>query len=295
MGNDVEFLIKRYGIQNKEQFKEYINKAKIILTTGKKPSNEKTLTIVGGQAGSGKTTLITIAKNEFDDNAVILDLVELMAIHPSYKTIVNKYPQKAYWIIQKDIDALKIEMENYIIDNEYNVINEAAFRRAPQIIKLCEKFANNGYDINLKLLAVPKLNSLGSIFTRYASKLMLGKSPRWVELQAHDDSYEGVISLTEELFNRGLVNNSEVYVRGKEHPEKIYSSQRHEFLNAIEAIRYGREKGRKDAVDSFEDKYVFVRSILAERQPELLDRLDVWKKLYEKERKYVYRTSDKEI
>lgn len=210
---------------------EYANKAKILLTSGKKPSKDRTLTVVGGQSGAGKTRLISMAKNEFDENAVILDLVELMKIHPSYRIVTDKYPQMAYWIIQEDIDSLKEQMENYLIENGYNVINESAFRRAPKMIKLCEKFANNGYKINLKIMAVPRLNSLGAIFTRYASKLVVGQSPRWVKTQTHDESYEGVIPLTQEL----------------------------------------------------------IRSILAQKQPDLLDTLDDWEKLYEKEKEYVYR------
>ena len=70
-------------------------------------------------------------------------------------------------------------------------------------------------------------------------------------------------------------------------PIKIFSSQERQFASPAEAIIYGRETGRKKAVDDFKAKYDFVIQILSERQPELLEKISDWKDLYEEEREKV--------
>ena len=52
------------------------------------------------------------------------------------------------------------------------------------------------------------------------------------------------------------------------------------------AIKYGRELGRKKAVEDFSAKYDTVKVILQSKKPELVDRLESWNNLYNEELEY---------
>ncbi len=284
---EIEQLHKRLEIQNEEEYEKYKKKALMILTTGKRPSSKKTFVVVGGQPGSGKTRLVSLAKNELENNVVILDVTELMLMHPSYEYISKNCPELTYRLLSKDAKRLEREMLTYLSENGYNVINESTFRESNLIINKTEVFYSKGYNVDLKVMSVPKLESYGSTFYRYATALLNGNDARWVEKYGHEDSYNNVIKTMQELIRRGLIDVSNVYVRGENLPIKIFSSQERQFASPAEAIIYGRETGRKKAVDDFKAKYDFVIQILSERQPELLEKISDWKDLYEEEREKV--------
>jgi len=283
MQDTLETLREIYGIQTEEQFKDYENKAKILLTTGIRPSSDKTLVIVGGQPGAGKSRLIGPTNVELKNNAVIVDFDELRALHPSYKTVSINYPETTYKILQADIDNLKNRILQFLIDNEYNVIYEGALRNTEGFLELGNLFKKGNYNINMNIMAVPKLESYGSTLVRYAYAMLTERTPRWVEKAAHDESYEGVIRTVSAFRERGLADNISVFIRSSESPKKIYSTDEKQFRDAILAIQYGREIGRRNAVENFRDKYNFVKQILEQRQPELIERLDSWEDLYRQE------------
>ena len=186
---DIEQLQKRLEIQSEEEYEKYKKKAIMILTTGKRPSPKKTFVVVGGQPGSGKTRLVSLAKNELESNAVILDVIELMLMHPSYEYISKNCPERTYMFLHKDAKRLEKEMITYLSDNGYNVINESTFRKSNFIINKSEEFHNKGYHVDLKFMSVPKLESYGSTFYRYAVALLNGDDARWVEKYGHEDAY----------------------------------------------------------------------------------------------------------
>ena len=123
----------------KERFKEYENTAKLVLTCGKKPSADKTLIIVGGQSGAGKSRLVPISNCELNNNAVIVDFDELRALHPSYRIVNSNYPEIAHKILHPDTEKVKNGVLQYLIQNEYNVIYEGALRNTRRIYRFCPR------------------------------------------------------------------------------------------------------------------------------------------------------------
>ena len=65
--------------------------------------------------------------------------------------------------------------------------------------------------------------------------------------------------------------------------QKEYIQQ---FRSPEAAIIYGRENGRRKAVQDFPSKYSIVEQILREKRPEALPALEDWKRLYEAELEY---------
>ena len=198
MQEKLDNLIKTYGIEDEKIFQEYLNKAIIVTTTGKRPSKETPLLIiVGGQPGAGKSRLIKPSNEEIDNNGVIVDFDELRALHPSYSTVSNNYPEITYKILQKDTDNVKVMLQDYLIEHRYSVIYEGALRNVEGFMTLGKAFKQGGYQVNMNIMAVPKLESYGSTLVRYAYSLLTDRIPRWVEKSAHDEAYTKMIETTQ--------------------------------------------------------------------------------------------------
>ena len=76
--------------------------------------------------------------------------------------------------------------------------------------------------------------------------------------------------------------------------QKIYSTQERQFSSAINAITYGRESRRKKAVEDFPTKFKTVKGILEDKEPERLEKLEDWSKLYTEELEYFNRLEKRE-
>ena len=287
MKNQLEELLDTYGIQSDEQFEEYKSKAILALTVGKVPSNNKTLRIIGGQSGAGKSRLISLVKKQSKYDSVVVDFDELRSYHPSFDEVIEKYPEIAHRILHPDTEKVKNEVLNYLIEKGYSTIYEGALRDTQGFIQFAKNFSENDYKIQMHVMAVPKLESYGSVLYRYALALMTDNQPRWVEKSYHDASYDGVIKTVTAFEEEGLTNDFSVYVRSKNEPQIIYPKANQYFKDAISAINFGREMGRKKAVQDYPQKFSIVEQVLRDKQPEMLDKLGEWKKLYEDELEYV--------
>ena len=288
MSKQLDELIQFYRIKQEKQFNDYKNKAILAMTAGKKPpKDKKTLSIVGGQSGAGKSRLITLVKKQFEEGAVVVDFDELRSYHPSYDEINKNYPEIIHRILQEDTERVKNEVLDYLISKGYNTIYEGALRNTQGFMEFAKKFKDNGYNIQMDILAVPKLESYGSTLYRYAAALMTDNQPRWVEKVFHDASYEGVIRTVEAFINEGLTDVINVYVRDGKEPSLIYPSKTQFFNNPVSAITFGRERGRRKAIQDYPQKRAIVEQILKAKQPEILDKLEEWEKLYREELEYL--------
>lgn len=285
MQNNIEKLSQIYSVKG-EAFEEYKKRALLVLTIGKRPSKNKTLIIVGGQSGAGKSRLVPIANQELQNNAVIVDFDELRSLHPHYEEVNKNYTEIVHRILHADTERVKNEVLQELIAGGYDVIYEGALRNPAGFLEFAEDFKKNGYNIKMYIMSVPKLESYGSTFVRYALALITDKTPRWVEKAAHDSSYEGVKKTVYAFISEGITEDINVFVRGSESPKRIYTPQQQQYEDALTAIEFGRETGRKKAVIDFKTKYDMVKSVLEDKTPELLARLEDWETLYKDEVTY---------
>ena len=282
MNEDINELITKYSL-NDEKFQMYYNYAYNTLIAGKRASENKTLIIVGGQPGAGKTRLLPIAKMELNNNVVLVDFDELKAFHPNYIEVCSKYNEVAHSILHSDANKVKNMILDRLIEENYNVIYEGALRDTEGFIEFAKKFKEKGYSIKLAVLAVPKLESYCSETLRYALSLVQQITPRWVNKNAHDAAYEGVTRTVSEFIERGITNDIDVFVRNIDTPKLFYSSK-NGGQNPIQAIEIARKQGRKSAIDNFKLRYKIIKLIFEEKCPDMLDKLSDLEELYEAEK-----------
>lgn len=283
---ELEKLQAKYRL-TPEEYKEYFNAVNLSFTTGKKSTSNPKLVFVAGQAGAGKSKLIPIVYEELGYNAVVSDYDKVRSMHPRFEQ-ASKECQNVHLALLPDADRANEDLRHYCRDQGLNLIYEGTMRGTKVFLEIAEEFKAAGYEIDLSLMAVPKLESYGSTLLRYATDLIQNNIPRWVPKEVHDESYEKFIVTLGELQKRGLYDKAEVYRRGRQaqigKPVRIYSTERGEFADPIEAVEYGRRKYRLEAVLDYPTKFAMVEQIFEEKSPELIEKLKDWKELYRQEK-----------
>lgn len=286
----IKILQEKYKL-TKEEYEEYYKAVNLFFTTGKKPVENPKLVFVAGQAGAGKSKLIPVINDKLQYNAVISDYDMVRAIHPKFNQASREVPEDVHLALLPDADRANEDLRHYCRDNSLNLIYEGTMRGTKVFIEIAKEFKKADYEIDLSLMAVPKLESYGSTLLRYATDLMQNNSGRWVSKEIHDESYDKFVVTLNELSKQNLFDRAEVYRRGKKDengkPHQIYSTEGKEFENPIDAILYGRENYIKDAVDDYTTKHDLVCVIFSNKAPNLLSKLSEWEELYETERQHV--------
>lgn len=234
-------------------------------------------------AGAGKSRLIPVANQELNNNGVVVDFDILRAYHPNFKKVSAEHLEKTHIILHPDVDKAKCRIMDYLKQNDYDVIYEGSLRNTQGFIDFSNDFLKEGYSVSLYVMAVPELESYGSTFTRYVDDLSKNNNPRWVEKVAHDESYKGVLKTVEEFEKQKICSKTKVFTRGPIMPKEIYSNTVKQFPATVEAIQYGREYGKKQAIKDFWAKYKKVYTVLRNTKPELLKNLVDWEEMFKRE------------
>lgn len=282
----ISILQDKYRLTEKE-YEDYYRSVNMFFTTGKKKVEKPKLIFVAGQAGAGKSRLVPIAKSELEYNAVVSDYDVVRVLHPKYEKANREVSENIHLALLPDADKANEDLRHYCMENSLNLIYEGTMRGTQVFLEIAKEFRQVGYEIDLRLMAVSKLESYGSTFLRYATDLLHNNQPRWISQEIHDESYEKFILTLKQFIDQSLFDDAKVYKRGKEdngRPIQIYSTKGHEFTDPVEAILYGRETSRREAIEDYELKHKFVCEILEKRQPNLLARLDKWENLYREEK-----------
>lgn len=236
-----------------------------------------------GRAGAGKSRLIPVANQELNNNGVVVDFDILRAYHPYFEKVSAEHLEKTHIILHPDVDKAKCRIMEYLKQNDYDVIYEGSLRNTQGFIDFSQEFLNKGYNVSLYVMAVPELESFGSTFTRYIDDLIENNNPRWVEKIAHDESYSGVLKTVKEFEKQKICSKTKVFTRGPIMPKEIYSNTVRQFPTTVEAIQYGREYGRRQAIRDFWAKYKKVYMVLRNTKPELLRNLTEWEEMFKLE------------
>ena len=139
----------------------------------------------------------------------------------------------------------------YASDNGINFIFDGTMKN-PRILNTAMEW--NGYDIDWKIMATSRLESLISVFEREFELKKQG-SCRSLTVGIHDETYlglESTVAQLESLNNDGRMGHIQIYRRGKDinNPILIYDSYNSEnvYNTAVAALRGGRQEDRRRCI-----------------------------------------------
>lgn len=270
----MEGLIKKYKL-SEEKHEEVFEIIKKLVFRDVYPVEKPTAIIVGAQPGSGKGSLIAYSKSNFeDDNIVIITSDDYKPFHPHASEIAEKYPTKYSAVVEADSAEWTNDILLEAINNKYNFIFEVTLRNE-RIIRKMKLLKEKGYNVIVRCLAVPYLESLITSYERYEKQIEARNWGRFINIKSYNKTYENIPETVENIEKSEYCDSLEVYLRGKDVflPELIYgnyseeyrkekSIEKRNFLykSAKEAIISGRNakidiSTIKDRVKKIEDAF----------------------------------------
>ncbi|OJV55343.1 MAG: hypothetical protein BGO31_20655 [Bacteroidetes bacterium 43-16] len=177
------------------------------------PSQTPTAIILGAQPGAGKTELQKSAERLLGNNAVICNADNLRDFHPLSKEIKTKHPE-----VYPELTAEYAQMWNnllckYCRENKLNYILETTFSSGERLNETILELKNNGYKVDIMLLAVsPKLSLLGT-YIRYEESLQELGLGRKVSKVAHDSRFNAIPTTIEAISLKRFFDNISIYSR----------------------------------------------------------------------------------
>ena len=280
---EIEELQAKYKL-TEEEYKQYYHAINLFFTTGKKPEENPKLVFVAGQAGAGKSRLVPVVNKKLSYNAVISDYDIVRSMHPKFELASKENKENIHLALLPDADRANQEIRDYCRENKLNLIYEGTMRATAGFLKMAREFKEAGYEIDLELMSVPKLESYSSTFLRYAMQLISNSEPRWVPKSVHDASYDNFLVTLKEFEKEGLFDHATVYKRGDDKPEPFYSTEGREFQKPSEAVLYGREMFNEDLIRKFPMKYEMIYTVFSESAPTLMPYVGELFEMYEMEK-----------
>lgn len=171
-----------------------------------------TVYIIGGQPAAGKSKVLDKAFREVDCNAVIINGDDYRKFHPEEKEIYERFGHEGSKYTHPDCAKWAVDAMKEARSNKYNVILENTLRSS-DITYTINNFKNNGYRVEIKILAVNELESLAGIYHRYEDQLSIYNNqkdpttiPRFTPLEYHDNAYTSMLSTVEKIEQDGIAD-----------------------------------------------------------------------------------------
>lgn len=259
----------KYKLSEKEHNKIYkeIEKEVFVNST---PQDEPIAIIVGGQPGCGKGGVIAYTKNQVEANGKCIILIttdEYKPYHPNAIEIARKYPTEYVEIVEQDAGPWTGSIMKKAIDDKHNFIFEGTLKN-DRILDRIKELNQNGFNVTVRALAVPRLESLLTVHERYEKQMEVLTYGRLISIEHHNKAYDGIPAVVDKIEKSGLCT-VEVYLRGDEigKPVKVYSSKEknERFPTARIALEEYRKSEGKETIKTAKTRVNKLRESFVKR------------------------------
>jgi len=213
-------------------------------------SKKPTVIYISGQPGAGKSTLSKFIEDEYSErgeNTVEIGSDKIATYHRDYNELLKLLPDECYTISRQFVRVAEPIIYERVRQHKLNILREIGLTKGEKDYAEMQSFKDNGYEIEVNIMAIDKYESFLSCIERDIKLLELGFDPRPVARINHDRMYEPIIQELIEIQKRGLATRTNVFVRGDTyiHPDLVWSTGDDKYPSAQEAVVCERSKGRK--------------------------------------------------
>lgn len=209
--------------------------------------------VLGGQAGAGKGSLSSLAIREFDKKGksiILIDDDQYRKFYPKEKreAILKECPEFYTKLTALGSSSITPKIMKYASDRGINFIFDGTLKNK-RIIQTAMNWKN--YDVNWKIMATSKLESLISVFERN-KKLKNEGDCRFLTVDVHNETYLGIEDTLMFLESMDDIGKIQVYSRGEveENPVLVYDSfeKNGKYRTAVAALRETRKEDKKRTI-----------------------------------------------
>ncbi len=201
--------------------------------------------ILGGQPASGKTALIRLILQEIhpDEDFIIINGDEFRSYHPDYLNFMQNFDRNAQDYTQSFSNSLvDYFLKSTVEQQRYNVIVEGTMRNYGTVEKTAALFFKNGYTVEAHILAVPEMDSLLGIFSRYEEEKRLSGFGRFSSPKIHEEAFKNLPANVQKLSDSVFMDRISIYTRSvNEEIRVVESSELMDEINWEDTINKCRE------------------------------------------------------
>lgn len=146
--------------------------------------------ILGGQPGAGKGGLAQAAKNQLSGDIVVIDPDELRDYHTGAKGFRSAYPYT--WSDHTQAEASKFadELLDATVVGRKNLLFDTTLSNGPWSAELIKDLQAKGYDVEVRVVASPKLESELGVDSRFSKSIEARGYGRYVPEKARKAIYD---------------------------------------------------------------------------------------------------------
>ncbi|TQN33005.1 zeta toxin [Haloactinospora alba] len=177
------------------------------VTPGADPSGESRprIVIVGGQQGSGKTSVQKQVFAAMPRGSVFYDGDDTATLHPDYAAVMRADDVTGHGIIAETLPVHTACME-HVRAHGFSLAASHPLGRVEWARAWVDGFRAAGCHVTAALLAVPSAASLLGAADRYQRSRDQQGFGRWVRTEQHDESYAGLSDVAHDLETGGHVD-----------------------------------------------------------------------------------------
>jgi predicted ABC-type ATPase len=235
---------------------------------GQTPSLSPKGIILGGQPGSGKSFLSNEIKKEFKEHFIFISTDDLRLYHPAYSALQQNPEtiQNAANLVNPYASAWTERLIEYCITNKYNLIIDSTLGgNTEAVFRTIDMYKNNGYQVHLRVMAVPAIISKLSIFLRYETQLAEKGFARWTRMEDHDDRFEKLEKVLREIITSKPIDSLRFYERVFTENETI----KLKALDSWEDFLKARSSTDKNTMKFVANTYKKIKGLIIERNGDL--------------------------
>ncbi|GGD67800.1 hypothetical protein GCM10011514_34870 [Emticicia aquatilis] len=199
-----------------EKSEEIFNDILFDFTFAKTTQTKPLGIILGGQPGAGKSYLVKEVEDEFQKDFIFISTDDLRLYHPAYAALQQNPEtfQNAANLVNPYASAWTERLIKHCIENKFNLIIDSTLGgNINAVYQTVDMLRENDFSFHLRLMAVPALISKLSIFLRYESQLKEKGFARWTRMEDHDDRFEKIPSVIEQIFATKPPDTARFYQR----------------------------------------------------------------------------------
>jgi UDP-N-acetylglucosamine kinase len=199
----------------KEQFSKILQEVHQDITEGRTSTSRPRAIILGGQPGSGKTTIHNIAKKDIPD-LIIINGDDFRKRHPNFAELVQKYGDDSVKYTGKFAGEITDALIKQLASEKYNLLVEGTLRTIETPLQTCALLQSHGYDVELAVMAVHKDVSWQGTLDRYQAMQEVGLTPRATPKDHHDLVVSVLPENLSQIYHKNVFDRIRLFTREKE-------------------------------------------------------------------------------
>lgn len=247
---------------SEEELNYYTNKLLNYFKSIYKPQTSPKAILLGGQPGAGKSSLENMIN--LKDEYISISGDDYRKYHPLYDQLNNIYGRDSSKYTQQWAGEITSRLIAQLRAEKYNLIIEGTLRTAELPLKEARNLKDNGYSVELCVIAVkPEKSYLGTLL-RYEKMIENGQTPRMTPKEHHDLVVNNIAQNLETIYKEKVFDNIKIYNRNN---ELLYNFKENSNINPKNIIENEfNRKWKAEEIFKYKESWQTIFEMLEKRK-----------------------------